>query len=69
MPTSSRLSASAVPLVLVFAVKAATISGLSIRNGAVGIYNFGGTLTVRNCVISGMSVGGIHNVGQPDGRQ
>jgi len=42
-------------------VKAATISGLTIRDGAVGIDN-GGMLTVRNCVISGMSVGGIHNV-------
>jgi predicted outer membrane repeat protein len=42
-------------------VKAATISGLTIRDGAVGIDN-GGTLTVRNCVISGNSVGGIHNV-------
>jgi hypothetical protein len=42
-------------------VKAAAISGLTIRNGAVGIDN-GGMLTVMNCVISGMSVGGIHNV-------
>ena len=33
----------------------ATISGLTIRNGAVGIDNFGGTLTVKNCVISGNS--------------
>jgi hypothetical protein len=41
-------------------VKAATISGLTIRDGAVGIDN-GGTLTVRNCVISGNSLGGIGN--------
>jgi hypothetical protein len=44
-------------------VKGATISGLTIRNGAEGIDNAGGgTLTVRNCVISGMSVDGIGNV-------
>jgi predicted outer membrane repeat protein len=42
------------------AVKAATISGLTIRNGASGIDNPGSTLTVRNCVISGNS-GGIDN--------
>jgi predicted outer membrane repeat protein len=48
-------------LVLVAAAKAATISGLTIRNGA-GNYN-GGTLTVSNCVISGSSVGGIQNYG------
>jgi hypothetical protein len=59
-PTSSRLSGSNFNLFFV-AVKAATISGLTIRNGAVGIDNPVGTLTVRNCVISGMSVGGIHN--------
>jgi predicted outer membrane repeat protein len=41
-------------------VKAATISGLTIRDGAVGIDN-GGMLTVMNCVISGNSVGGIDN--------
>ena len=46
--------------VLVAAVKAATISGLTIRNGAGGIFN-GGTLTVMNCVISGSSTGGIEN--------
>ena len=34
----------------------ATISGLTIRNGADGIDNFGGTLTVKNCVISGNSL-------------
>jgi predicted outer membrane repeat protein len=45
----------------VFFVSAiATISGLTIRNGADGIDN-GGTLTVRNCVISGNSIDGIGN--------
>ena len=37
----------------------ATISGLTIRNGADGIDNFGGTLTVRNCVISDNALSGI----------
>ena len=61
-PGADQLSIVGIPFQSVFAVKAATISGLTIRNGAVGIDNFGGTLTVSNCVISGMSVGGIHNV-------
>ena len=60
-PGADQLSIVGIPFQSVFAVAAATISGLSIRNGAVGIDNFGGS-TVKNCVISGMSVGGIHNV-------
>jgi len=62
-PGADQLSIVGIQFQSVFfvAVKAATISGLTIRNGAVGIDN-GGTLTVMNCVISGMSVGGIHNV-------
>jgi len=61
-PGADQLSIVGMPFrfVLVVAVKAATISGLTIRNGATGIYN-GGTLTVMNCVISGSSVGGIEN--------
>jgi predicted outer membrane repeat protein len=52
----------------VFSVLAiATISGLTIRNGADGIDNFGGTLTVRNCVISGNSISGIYNTTQEFG--
>jgi len=52
----------------VFSVSAiATISGLTIRNGADGIDNFGGTLTVRNCVISGNSIHGIYNYTQEFG--
>ena len=63
-PGADQLSIVGIPFQSVFfvAVKAATISGLTIRNGAVGIDNPVGTLTVKNCVISGMSVGGIHNV-------
>jgi predicted outer membrane repeat protein len=61
-PGADQLSIVGMPFrfVLVAAVKAATISGLTIRNGAGGIYN-GGTLTVMNCVISGSSTGGIEN--------
>ena len=61
-PGADQLSIVGMPFrfVLVVAVKAATISGLTIRNGATGIYN-GGTLMVMNCVISGNSVGGIEN--------
>jgi Right handed beta helix region len=60
-PGADQLSIVGIPFQSVFAVAGATISGLTIRNGAVGIDN-GGTLTVKNCVISGMSVAGIHNV-------
>src|SRR6267154_6798108 len=59
-PGADQLSIVGIPFQSVFAVSAATISGLTIRNGAVGIDNFG-TLTVKNCVISGMSVAGIDN--------
>ena len=61
-PGADQLSIVGMPFrfVLVAAVKAATISGLTIRNGAGGIFN-GGTLTVMNCVISGSSTGGIEN--------
>jgi hypothetical protein len=52
----------------VFFVSAfATISGLTIRNGAYGIDNAGGTLTVRNCVISNNALSGIHNSTQEFG--
>jgi hypothetical protein len=61
-PGADQLSIVGIQFQSVFfvAVKAATISGLTIRNGAVGIDN-GGMLTVMNCVISGNSVGGIDN--------
>ena len=59
-PGAHHLSIVGMPFQSVFSVGAATISGLTIRDGAVGIDN-GGMLTVMNCVISGNSVGGIHN--------
>jgi hypothetical protein len=65
-PGADQLSIVGIPFQSVFAVAAATISGLTIRNGAVGIDNFGGG-TVKNCVISG-SCRDPQRV-QPDGRQ
>ena len=63
---ADQLSIVGIPFQSVFfvAVNGATISGLTLRNGAEGIDNAGGgTLTVRNCVISGMAVDGIGNGG------
>src|SRR5262249_26400684 len=59
-PGADQLSIVGMQFRDVFSVGAATISGLTIRNGATGINN-GGTLTVMNCVISGNSLGGIEN--------
>jgi hypothetical protein len=59
-PGADQLSIVGIQFQSVFSVGAATISGLTIRNGAVGIDNVG-TLTVMNCVISSNSLGGIHN--------
>jgi predicted outer membrane repeat protein len=61
-PGADQLSIAGIQFQSVFSVSAiATISGLTIRNGADGIDN-GGTLTVRNCVISGNSISGVYNV-------
>ena len=46
----------------VFPGKAATISGLTVRNAQYGIWNFG-TLATSDCVITANSYGGIYNVG------
>jgi hypothetical protein len=45
----------------VFPEKIAAISGLTIRNGQVGIWNEQGTLTLRNCVVNLNSIGGLFN--------
>jgi predicted outer membrane repeat protein len=45
----------------VFPDKTATISRLSITNGQFGIWNYQGTLTLNNCVVSLNSYGGIWN--------
>jgi predicted outer membrane repeat protein len=60
-PGADHLSIVGIQFQSVFSVGAATISGLTIRDGAVGISN-GGMVTVMNCVISGNSRGGIENV-------
>jgi hypothetical protein len=38
-----------------------SISGLSIRNAQVGVYNNQGTVSVSNCVLSGHSSAGLYN--------
>ena len=45
----------------IFPDKTATISGLRIRNGQIGIWNDHGTLTVTNCAVSGNSGTGLFN--------
>jgi hypothetical protein len=45
----------------IFPSKTVTISGLNIRNGQLGILNYQGTLTVRNCVVSHNSSSGLSN--------
>jgi hypothetical protein len=45
----------------VFPQRTVSVSGLSIRNGQVGIYNNQGTLSVSNCVLSGNSSAGLAN--------
>jgi hypothetical protein len=60
---SDQLSIDGNQALLVFGIfsgKTATVSGLSIRNGQVGIWNQG-TLTVSNCAISLNSVVGLLN--------
>jgi hypothetical protein len=42
----------------VFPQRTVSISGLSIRNAQVGVYNNQGTLSVSNCVLSGNSSAG-----------
>ena len=45
-----------------FPDKNATVSGLTVGNGQVGIWNEG-TLALSNCVISGNSADGLYNYG------
>jgi hypothetical protein len=63
-PGANQLSINGNQASFVFAVafrRTATISGLSITNGGVGIWNQQGTLTVSNCVLSGNSFSGLYN--------
>jgi hypothetical protein len=45
----------------IFPDKTAAISGLTVRNGVVGIWSEQATLALRNCVVSLNSVGGVLN--------
>ena len=45
----------------IFPDKTAAISGLTVRNGQIGIWSEQATLAVSNCVISLNSVGGVLN--------
>jgi hypothetical protein len=63
-PGSNQLSIDGNQALFVFGLfpdKIAAISGVSIRNGQIGIWNEQGTLAVSNCVVSGNSVGGLLN--------
>ncbi|MGC1322763.1 MAG: choice-of-anchor Q domain-containing protein [Candidatus Udaeobacter sp.] len=51
----------------VFPQRAVSISGLSIRNAQVGVYNNQGALSVSNCVLSGTSAGLDNDAGQGSG--
>ena len=64
-PSPDQLSIDGNQALLVFGVfhgKAATISGLTVRNAQSGILN-AGTVTVTNCVLSGNSYDGLSNYG------
>jgi hypothetical protein len=64
-PSPDQLSVDGNQALLVFGVfpgKAATISGLTVRNAQSGILN-DGTVTVTNCVLSGNSYDGLSNYG------
>src|SRR6266540_3425831 len=47
--------------------KTVTISGLTITNGSIGIWNDNATLAINNCTISGNSGGGVYNDGNNGG--
>ena len=63
-PGSNQLSIDGNQAVLVFGIfpgKTAIISGLSIRNGQLGIWNEQGTLGLSNCVATSNSYDGLYN--------
>jgi len=45
----------------IFPGKTATISGLTVKNGQIGIWNEQGTLAISNCIVNLNSVGGLFN--------
>jgi hypothetical protein len=65
-PGPNQLSVDGNQALLVFGVfpgRAASVSGLSIRNAQVGIWNEQGTLAVNNCTVAGNSDLGVYNDG------
>jgi hypothetical protein len=65
-PGPEQLSIDGNQALLVFGVfpgKAATISGLTVRNGQIGIWNEQGTFAVNNCTVTGNSDVGVYNDG------
>ena len=64
-PSADQLSIDGNQAIVVFGIfygKAATISGLTVRNAQSGVLN-DGTVTVTNCVLSGNSYDGLSNYG------
>ena len=65
-PGADQLSVDGSQALLVFGVfpqKAAAMSGLTVRNGQIGIWNEQGTLAVNNCTVTGNSEVGVYNDG------
>jgi hypothetical protein len=63
-PGANHLSINGNQASSVFAIafeRTATISGLTITNGGVGIWNQQGTVSVSNCVLSGNSFAALYN--------
>jgi hypothetical protein len=63
-PGADQLSIDGNQALFVFGVfpdKTAAISGLTVKNGEIGIWNEQGTLAVSNCVVNLNSVGGLFN--------
>lgn len=65
-PGPDQLSIDGSQALLVFGIfpqKAAGMSGLTVRNGQIGIWNEQGTLAVNNCTVTGNSEVGVYNDG------
>jgi len=65
-PGPDQLSVDGSQALLVFGIfpqKAAGMSGLTVRNGQIGIWNEQGTLAVNNCTVTGNSEVGVYTDG------
>ena len=65
-PGRDQLSVDGSQALLVFGVfpqKTAAMSGLTVRNGQIGIWNEQGTFAVNNCTVTGNSAVGLYNDG------